>query len=182
MTRLFLFAIALSFPFAQATAEVITGKPLPPLTIEARGELLLEQGEYRFTPWQLPGGLGKPHIVQYMPGTMKARDQTRPFTDALEEQIPYDKIHMTSVINLDQAMWGTTGFVIGKLESNKERYPASTIVLDEEGLGQQAWALSPKQAVVVILDAGGSVLFFKEGAFSEQDIEETLSLLRQMIE
>lgn len=182
MFRRCLFVITLTVTAACARAEVIVGAPMPPLVIEKRGELLLQGKEFSYTPWQLPAaGLGKPHVLQYMAGTMRARNQTRPFTDALEEHIPYDKIHMTSVINLDQAMWGTTGFVIGKLESNKEKYPLSTIVLDEQGVGQETWALAPKEAVVVIIDAGGSVLYFKQGAMSDAEIEETLALIRQHI-
>lgn len=181
MLRFLFVFLAFSLPAIVARAEISLGDPLPPLTIEARGELLLEDQEVRYTPWSLPAGLGKPHVVQYMAGTMKARDQTRPFTESLEANIPYEKIHVTTLINLDEVLWGTTGFVVGKAKSNKEKYPASTIVLDEEGLGQEAWQLSPKQAAVVILDAGGSVLYFKEGAMSEEDIQHTLALIRQHI-
>ena len=181
MLRRCLFLVTLTVSTALARAEVIVGEPLPPLVIQERGEILQQGEEFVYTPWQLPADVGKPHILQYMAGTMRARNQTRAFTDALEAQITYDKIQMTSVINLDQAMWGTTGFVIGKLESNKEKYPRSTIVLDEQGVGQEAWALSPKEAAVIIMDAGGSVLYFKQGAMSDAEIEETLALIRQHI-
>lgn len=177
---LFLF-LTFSLPATFASAEIALGAPLPPLTIEQRGELLVEDDEVSYAPWHLPNSLGKPHVLQYMAGTMKARDQTRPFTDSLEANIPYEKIHVTTLINLDEALWGTTGFVVGKAKSNKQKYPHSTIVLDEEGLGQEAWQLSPKQAAVVILDAGGSVLYFQEGVMSEEDIQHTLTLIRQNI-
>lgn len=182
MLRFLFILLASSLPAFYAMADITLGEPLPPLTIDDRGELVLDDEEVRYASWQLPDGLGKPHVVQYMAGTMKARAQTRPFTDSLEASIPYEKIHVTTLINLDQALWGTTGFVVGKAKSNKRKYPASTIVLDEEGLGQEAWRLSPKQAAVVILDAGGSVLYFKEGAMSEEDIQHTLTLIRQHIE
>ena len=169
MLRFLFVLLAVFLPAGFAGAEISLGEPLPPLTIEERGELL-------------PAGLGKPHVLQYMAGTMKARNQTRPFTDSLEANIPYEKIHVTTLINLDQALWGTTGFVVGKAKSNKQQYPHATIVLDEDGLGQQAWQLPPKGAAVVILDAGGSVLYFKEGAMSEEDIQQTLTLIQQHIE
>ncbi len=174
---LILFILTTSAAFSRA--EIALGAPLPPLVIDERGELLYEADEFSYVPWQLPTNLGKPHVLQYMAGTMRARNQTRPFTDALEENIPHGQVHVTSVVNLDQAMWGSSGFVIGKLKSNKEKYPDSTIVLDEEGVGQKTWNLAPKEAAILVLDAGGSVLYFNEGAMSDEDIEETLALIRQ---
>jgi YtfJ family uncharacterized protein len=182
MLRQLLILFILVTPAALSRAEIALGAPLPPLAIEDRGELLYEDGKFKYVPWQLPTGTDKPHVLQYMAGTLRARDQTRPFTDALEEHIPSKKIHVTSVVNLDAAMWGSSGFVISKLKSNKEKYPDSTIVLDEDGVGQKAWSLSPKEAAIVVLDAGGSVLYFNEGAMSDADIEETLGLIRQHLE
>ncbi|MEM0954938.1 MAG: YtfJ family protein [Pseudomonadota bacterium] len=163
-------------------ADVTLGQPLPPLAIASQGELILSDEAFSYQPWQLPEGLGKPHILQYMAGTLKARGQTKPFNDRLEAEIPYDKVHITTVINMDQILWGSSRFVMNQVKSNKERYPMATIVLDEEGLGQRVWSLPEKDAAVVIMDANGSVLWFKQGALSEEDIDETLELLHQYID
>jgi YtfJ family uncharacterized protein len=157
------------------------GSPLPGLVIDKRGELMFEGGDFSYRPWRLPEALGKIHVLQYMAGRMTARSQTKPFTDRLETAIPDESIHVTTVINLDDTIWGTAGFVVGEIKSSKRKYPDSTLVLDEAGAGLQAWGLQPKGATIVILDPGGSVLYFKEGAMSESEIDSTLELMRTYI-
>jgi hypothetical protein len=180
MIRLLLFAALLSALPVEA-GKISVGDPLPQLAIDDRGELLFDGEDFSYRPWQHPGGLGKPHVLQYMAGTMSARNQTRAFTDSLEANIPYEKYHVTTILNLDQALWGTTGFVMGKARSNKEKYPRATLVLDETGQGQKTWALSEKDAAVIIMDAGGTVLFFQQGAMTDDDIDTTLELIRQQL-
>jgi YtfJ family uncharacterized protein len=140
----------------------------------------MEGDDFIFAPWTLPASLGKVHVLQYMAGRASARSQTRPFTDRLEA-LPDNSFHVTTVVNLDDALWGTSGFVVGELKSNKRKYPDSTIVLDEKGSGLSRWGLQPKGATVVVLDPGGSVLYFKEGAMSDPEIENTLEMIRQYI-
>lgn len=160
---------------------ITVGAPLPGLVIDDRGELTLLEGDFSYRPWALPTALGKVHVLQYMAGRMSARSQTKPFTDRLESAIPDGAIHVTTVINLDDTLWGTSGFVVGEVKSSKRKYPDSTIVLDEEGSGLETWGLQPKGATIVILDPGGSVLYFKEGAMSESEIDSTLELMRSYI-
>ena len=73
-----------------------------------------------------------------MAGRMSARGQTKPFTDTLESALPDKSFHITTVINLDDALWGTTGFVVSEVKSNKRKYPNATMVLDEQGTGLSA--------------------------------------------
>ncbi|MEP5764530.1 MAG: YtfJ family protein [Halieaceae bacterium] len=179
-----LIAIVLACGYSSTSAQatsITVGAPLPELTIDERGELMLNGDDFAYTPWRNPGGIGKVHVLQYMAGTLKARSQTRPFTDQLQENLPLGSYHVTTVINLDDVLWGTTGFVVGEVKDSKRKYPDSTIVLDEEGSGLDTWQLKPKGATIVVLDPGGSVLFLKQGAMSEQEIENTLNLIRQHI-
>ena len=154
------------------------GEPLPMLNIEDRGELMLENDEFRFAPWSLPGGLGKIHVLQYMAGTRGASKLNEPFTDRLKE-IPHGNYRVTTVINLDDAMWGTSGFVISEIKKNKRRYPDSHMVLDADGVGRDVWNLQAKSSAIVIMDAGGSVHYLKDGAMNEQEIEQALDYIRR---
>ncbi len=178
---LFAFALA-SAAGPTAAADVTLGEPLEPLAIADPGELLYDGEDFSYQDWSLPtAGIGKPHILQYMAATTSARDQTQAFTDALEATFTSGTYHVTTVLNLDQALWGTSGFVKSSVRSSKKKYPQSTIVLDEDGLGQAAWSLAPKDAAVFIMDAGGTVLFFQEGMMDDTEIESTLELLKQHI-
>jgi hypothetical protein len=117
-----------------------------------------------------------------MAGRRSARAQSKPFTDRLETALPPGSIDVTTVVNMDDALWGTSGFVMGQMKANKRRYPESTFVLDDTGRGLTALGLEPGIANIVILDAGGTVLYFKQGAMSEADIDSTLELIRQHID
>ena len=181
MIRLFLLLLALT-AWPCAAADVSIGEPLSPLAIDEPGELLYDGEDFSYQDWELPtAGIGKPHILQYMAATTTARDQTQAFTDALGDTFPPGTLHVTTVLNLDQAVWGSAGFVKRSVRSSKKEHPQSTIVLDEDGIGQSTWALSPKDAAVVIMDAGGTVLFFKEGMMEDADIATTLELLKQQV-
>lgn len=181
MIRLFFLLILVAAIPTQA-ADVTIGEPLTPLAISDQGELLFDGEDFSYQDWELPtAGIGKTHILQYMAATTSARDQTQAFTDALEANFPTGTFHVTTVLNLDQALWGTSGFVKSKVRSNKKQYPQSTIVLDEDGIGQATWSLAPKDAAVVIMDAGGTVLYFQEGVMDDADIAETLELLQQQL-
>jgi YtfJ family uncharacterized protein len=153
------------------------GQPLPELSITDRGELLLQDDEFSFTPWALPGGIGKIHILQYLAATKGASELNKPFTDRLAD-LP-DKNHaVTTVINLDDAIWGTSRFVISEIKKNKRKFPGSTMVLDAEGLGREAWKLQSRSSAIVVLDARGSVRYLKEGAMNESEIEHALQLIQ----
>ena len=54
-------------------------------------------------------------------------------------------------------------------------------MVDGEGKILQAWDLQPKSAAVMILDAEGTVLFFKEGALTESEQSEVIDLLDSAI-
>ena len=103
-----LLAIAATAALAQTPAEL---SPLPPLSISDRGELQYEDNEFSFTPWSTEQNPGKVHIVQYFSATKSASKIFKPFTDLLQETFGLGKYHVTTIVNLDAAMWGTTGFV-----------------------------------------------------------------------
>jgi YtfJ family uncharacterized protein len=154
------------------------GQPLPALEIDSRGELLLSDEKYSYQPWQASRSAGKPHVIQYLAGRVSARDQSKPFTDRLQEAVPEGSVHVTTVINLDDAMWGTSGFVVGEIKDSKRKHPMSTMVLDEDGLGLQTWQLQKGGATIVVLNATGTVLYLKQGGMSEEEIESTLEIIQ----
>lgn len=156
---------------------IVVGQPLPHLNIAERGELLLENDDVTYTAWQAPLQPGKAHVLQYMAGTAGASKINEPFTERLKITEDLD-ILVTTVINLDDATWGTTGFVISEVKKNKRLFPMSQLVLDEDGLGRETWNLPRKSSAIVITDGGGIVQYVKQGAMDEQEIESALDLLR----
>ena len=80
--------------------------PLPPLVITDRGELLLENDDFSYAPWSAEKNPGKVHIVQYFGATRGDSKLFQPFTDLLRETFGDGKYHVTTIINLDAALWG----------------------------------------------------------------------------
>jgi hypothetical protein len=164
---------------ALGAAALSPGDTLPPVRIDSPGELRLEGERIAFAPWDTAALAGRLHIVQYLAARKSSQDLIQPFNDRLKASgIPLERYHLTTIVNLDDAMFGTRGFVMSELEDNKRRYFRSTIVADDAGAGRTAWGLAEKSSAVLVLDPGGRVLFFREGAMSEDEIERILSLLR----
>jgi len=152
--------------------------PLPPLNIADRGELKLEDNEFSFTPWGSEQNPGKVHIVQYFGGTKSDSKIFKPFTDLLQETFGLGTYHVTTIINLDAALWGTSGFVVSEVKESKRKFPLSTMVLDEDGAGVTAWQLGERGAGLVILDSQGIVRYFTTEALNAEEMRVSVDLVR----
>lgn len=157
-------------------------KPLPPLSIAERGEMVLEQDDVVYRPWSSEQNVGKVHVLQYFPGTMGDSKTFEPFTDRLQEEFASGTYHVTTIINLDAAMWGSTGFVIKEVEASKRKFPKSTMVLDEDGTGVSDWQLGKPGLGLAIVDPDGVVRFFTREPLSKEDIDAQVDLVRRYIE
>jgi uncharacterized protein len=156
------------------------GDTLPPLRVVELGEMHIDGEAIRFDPWQSDSLRGKVQVLQYMAARMSAKSLNQPFTDRLRDSgIPDEHFHVTTIVNLDDALFGTRGIVMGELEKNKKRYFRSSIVADAHGLGLKAWGLAPKSSAIILLGADGRVSFFREGAMTPVEIEHALRLVRE---
>lgn len=133
------------------------GQPLPDSRIDDLGELVLDQDAFVFQRWDSRRTISKPHVLQYFPGTLRDSKLYEPFTDQLQAQYALGTYHVTTIINLKEALWGTRGFVVSELKRNKRKFPDATIVLDEAGMLAGQWALGEKGAGLIIVDADGEI-------------------------
>lgn len=153
--------------------------PLPPLAIAERGEMIMEsEDEFSYTPWSSDKDPGKVHILQYFSGTLAHRDLFSPFTDLLQAELDYTKYHVTTIINLDRALWGSTGFVVSEVKASKREFPMATMVLDKEGVGVQDWQLGKQGSVLAIMDNDGVVRFVSYGPLDDAQMQSSLELVR----
>lgn len=180
VTALFYLILMLAIP-QPAMAAPETGSPAPAMSISDRGELMLVGDKVEYQPWALQTELGKVHVVNYMAGTLSASKLNEAFTDRLQTEFELGSYHVTTIINLDDATWGTTGFVVGEVKSNKRKHPRATLVLDEESSGRDAWSLDADSSAIFVLDPGGTIRYGIQGAMSEQDIDSTVELMRGYI-
>ena len=156
--------------------------PLPVLSITERGELTMAGDDFSFVPWSSENSKGTVHVVQYFAATMSASETFKPFTDRLEKGFAPGTIHVTTVLNLDAATWGTTPFVISELKKNKQIHPKASMVVDDKGSGVAAWDLGKEGAGLLIMDQKGIVKYFTRQAMSEQEITAALQLMQSHID
>lgn len=175
-----LLALLLAAPVFASGIEV--GARLPDLAIDDRGELVLAGDDLDFQPWHYPQQPGKVHIVQYMAATSAAGDMNKPFRDRLSTDLPQGMFRTTTILNMDDAIWGTGGFVMSELKSNKRRFPDAVIVVDEDGVGIGRWQLKRDNSAVMVVDAQGTVLYFHQGAMSPAEVDATLKLILERLQ
>ncbi|MFT6288733.1 MAG: YtfJ family uncharacterized protein [Halieaceae bacterium] len=155
--------------------------PLPSLSIEDKGQLIAAADDYVFARWTSSQNPQKTHVLQYFPATVGDKKIFEPFTDLLQAELDYNDFHVTTIVNLDAALWGTTGFVISEVKGKKNEFPMATLVVDADGLGEQTWALGNKGALLVVLDTQGMVQFITREAMDESTMTSTLELMRTLI-
>jgi YtfJ family uncharacterized protein len=177
-------AMVLGLCASYALAEKpILNNALPSLAINDRGQMLLDgEDSISYAPWSSDANPGKVHVLQYVAATRAASKAYSPFTDKLAEAFSTEDFHVTTIINLDDAVWGTAGFVVSEVEDSKRKYPKSTLVLDKKGAGIKGWDLTKKGFALAILDKQGSVLYFTQDAMAEGDLENMVNLVKSQID
>jgi YtfJ family uncharacterized protein len=177
-----LFGVVLSVLCGGALAGAPTVEsPLPLLSISAQGELTMQGDDFSFVPWRSDANMGKVHVLQYFAATQSASEIFKPFTDQIGTSFAPGTVHVTTILNLDAAMWGTSGFVISELKKNKRIHPQATMVVDEKGAGAVDWELGKEGAGLVVTDDKGIVKYFTRQAMNEQELASTLDLVRANI-
>ena len=173
----------LSISAVQANAPITAGQPLPPLLIENQGELLLAEGRSQFQPWHSDSGLGQPQVIQYMAARMSTSKLNEPLTDALKDAgFPPGQLRVTTILNLADAAWGTRGFVMGELESNKKKHPDAVLVADESGAGLSHWQLAAKNSAIAVVAPDGAIALFHEGPLDRAGIDQVLGMIQDWIQ
>ena len=170
-----------------ATTLALAGQPQPgsrldDLTISDRGELVLTGDDVGYQSWNYPQAPGKVHVLQYMAATRSASEINKPFRERMKTELPQGGEFLSStILNLDEAMWGTSGLVVSEIKSNKQTFPLAVIVADEKGVSRRQWDLQEDSAAVMVIDPQGVVQFFKQGAMTPAEIDSTLALVRKYI-
>ncbi|MCB1845042.1 MAG: hypothetical protein KDI09_18905 [Halioglobus sp.] len=166
---------------AVLAAAPTTDAPLPALEISDRGELVAQDKEFSFRPWSSTNHPGKVHVIQYIGAKMSDKDLFKPLTDALETRFEPGSVHVTTVLNMDAAMWGTSGLVMSELKKNKLKYPEATMVIDEEGTGVDIWGLKESGRGLFVTTSDGTVKYFASQSLSEEELASTIELIRANI-
>lgn len=170
--------LALLSPLAMAH-NFQESAPLPLVKVSDKGELVLNGKEVSYQSWQSSALTGKVFLVQHIAGRSSAKELNAPMIEAIKAaKLPHDQYQTVTVINSNDAIWGTSGFVKSSAESSKQEFPWSSIVLDAKGMARNAWGLNPESSAIVLLGKDGKVLFAKDGQLAPADIDKVMALIK----
>ncbi|ELM3616240.1 TPA: YtfJ family protein [Aeromonas sobria] len=155
------------------------GNPVPLVNVSDQGELVLNGKDIGYQPWQSQALTGKVFMIQHIAGRSSAKELNAPMIEAIKAaKLPQDKYQTVTIINSNDAIWGTSGFVKSSAEDSKKEFPWSAMVLDAKGMARNAWDLTPESSAIILLDKEGKVLFAKDGPLDANNITTVMGLIK----
>ena len=177
-----LAAACLLLPLMASAHNIENGQRVPAVGITDRGELILDNDKFSYKAWnsaQLPG---KVRVVQHLAGRSSAKEKNASMIEAIKTaNLPHDRYQTTTIVNTDDAIPGSGMFVRSSLESNKKLYPWSQIIVDSNGVTRKAWQLDEESSAVVVLDKDGRVQWAKDGALTQEEVQQVIALLHKLL-
>ncbi|MCF3096227.1 YtfJ family protein [Aeromonas australiensis] len=169
-------ALLPSLVFAHTVKD---GSPVPPVNVADKGELVLNGKDIGYQPWQSTALTGKVFLIQHIAGRSSAKELNAPMIEAIKAaKLSHDKYQTVTIINSNDAIWGTSGFVKSSAEDSKKEFPWSAMVLDAKGMARNAWGLAPESSAIILLDKEGKVLFAKDGRLDANNIATVMGLIQ----
>lgn len=162
--------------------NIEVGKKLPAVDIPSYGEIVIDKDSTKYTFWNTKKLLGKVRVIQAIAGRSSSKELNAPLMSAITAaELPESDYQTTTIINQDDAIWGTGSFVKSSAESSKEEFPWSSLVLDENGNAAKAWDLQEESSAIIVQDKQGNVLFVKEGALTDSEVMNAIQLIKDNI-
>lgn len=170
-------AIACS-PMLASAHNISLGNALPNVTVQDHGEIVIKEKNTAYKKWSSQSLKGKVRVIHAIAGRSSAKEMNAPLMAAITAaKFPQQSYQTTSIINQDDAIWGTGSFVKSSAEESKKSFPWSSMVLDETGAVAKAWDLNAESSAIIVQDKQGKVLFVKEGALTESEVKQVLGLI-----
>ncbi len=137
LRRLLTLALLLS-PLTASAHNFVHGRPVAPIAIADRGELLLRNGDFSYRPWNSAKLAGKVRVIQYIAGRTSAKKKNSLLINAVKDaNLPGDRFQPTTIVNTDDAIPGSGFFVRGKIEKTSGITPGRNSSSTATGWG--AW-------------------------------------------
>ncbi|AIX72426.1 MAG: YtfJ family protein [Mixta calida] len=183
MTRVsFALVLSLLLPVTGSAHDFINGQRVAPVGISDKGELNYQQDSFSYRTWNSAQLIGKVRVLQHIAGRSSAKEKNAALIEAIKQaKLPHDRYQTTTIINTDDAIPGTGMFVRSSIENNKKQYPWSQFIVDSDGVAKRAWQLEKGGSAVVVLDKDGRVRFVKDGALTQEEVQQVIALLHQLL-
>ncbi|AYA41332.1 YtfJ family protein [Xenorhabdus nematophila] len=178
LKNIMLSSILSLMPIFAFAHNITLEQHVPAVSVTDKGELLLNEGKFSYQSWSSAELPGKVRTIQHIAGRSSAKEMNDPLIQALKDaDLPKDKYQTTSIVNTDDAIFGTSVFVRNSLEDSKKQFPWSQFIVDSNGVAKNAWGLEPKSSAIIVLDKKGNVKFVKDGKLSSEEIAHVISII-----
>ena len=183
MTLRKLLAVScLLFPLMASAHNFVDGQRVAPVGIADRGELILDNDKFSYKNWNSSQLAGKVRVVQHIAGRTSAKEKNATLIEAIKAaKFPHDRYQTTTIVNTDDAIPGSGMFIRSSIESNKQLYPWSQFIVDSNGLARKAWQLQEESSAIVVLDKDGRVQWAKDGALTQDEVQQVVALLHKLL-
>lgn len=166
--------------------EICERGALVPATRVENGRMLLAADAIGYRPWRPAEMAGRVWTLYHLAARMGVDEINQPYIDALiaahlPESAPDGPYKTVTVLNLGDALWGTGGMGRSRLEKSQREVPYAFHVADEKGVARKAWGLQGGTSAVAVVDRDGTVLFFKEGRLSPEEIGRAVGLIKERL-
>ncbi len=160
--------------------DLAIGEYLPATSVDDKGLLMLNDDGFQYRDWSTEELRGKVFVLQVMAGRTAAIELNDPMITAIKEaNFSAETFEMVTIINTDDAIWGTSLFVKGAIEDNKREYPDAEFVVDDSSKVHELWKLQKESSAIIVLDKNGKVVFAKDGALNDGEIKQAIELIHQ---
>ena len=160
----------------------VDGQRVAPVGIADRGELILNNDKFSYKNWNSSQLAGKVRVIQHIAGRTSAKEKNANLIEAIKAAgLPHDRYQTTTIVNTDDAIPGSGMFVRSSIESKKQLYPWSQFIVDSNGLARKAWQLDEGSSAIVVLDKDGRVQWAKDGALTQQEVQQVVDLLHKLL-
>ncbi|KMI39597.1 hypothetical protein SM87_00263 [Klebsiella pneumoniae] len=169
-------------PLLATAHNFVDGQRVAPVGVADRGELILDKDKFSYKNWNSSQLVGKVRVIQHIAGRSSAKEKNANLIEAIKAAgFPHDRYQTTTIVNTDDAIPGTGMFVRSSIESNKKLFPWSQFIVDSNGLVRKAWQLDEKSSAIVVLDKDGRVKWAKDGALTQQEVQQVIDLLHKLL-
>lgn len=180
--RCLAIALSLLLPLSAGAHNFVEGQRVAPVGIADKGELSWQQDQFSYKNWNSAQLSGKVRVIQHIAGRSSAKEANAALIEAIKAaQLPHDRYQTTTIVNTDDAIPGTGMFVRSSIESNKKQYPWSQFIVDSNGAAKQAWQLEKGGSAIVVLDKQGTVRYAKDGALTQDEVKQVITLLHNLL-
>jgi hypothetical protein len=128
------------------------------------------------TPWNSSTIKDKVFVMFYVDPDEK--DVNEHYSKALKAKNYRANKNFASIAIVNMAATWKPNFVIEKILASKQKeFPKTTYVKDKASVLVKEWDLADDASNVIIFDKTGKVLFYKNGAMSDEDTQKSFEII-----